>query len=98
VLSGIGGETVEEAKQRVTYAEFQDWLTFRKMRGSLFIGNRLESGFGLLTYMVSRAMGGKQTLRDFMPHADKPDQPVEMDLDSTISAVMANLNAARVRK
>lgn len=97
MFNGIGGATIEEAKQRMSHAEFQNWITFRNMRGSLFVGNRLESGFGLLAYMVNRGLGGKHTMSDFLPHADKPDQPKEMDLPSTIAGVMANLKAARVK-
>lgn len=70
-MNGVGGATIEEAKQRITYAEFQDWLKYRNMRGSLFTGNRLESGFALLAYMVNRAAGGKNEIIDFMPHADR---------------------------
>jgi hypothetical protein len=43
------------------------------MRGSFHIGTRLESGFALLAYMVSRVSGGTAEPRDFMPHADTPE-------------------------
>lgn len=72
MLCGIGGRTVDEAKQRMTFAEFRGWLVFRHMRGSLFVGNRLETGFALVASMISRAFGGKAEQIDFMPHADKP--------------------------
>ena len=71
VLHGVGGATIEQAKQQMTYAEFQDWVKFRNMRGSLFTGNRLESGFALMAYMISRATGNKHEIVDFMPHADR---------------------------
>lgn len=70
-MCGIGGRTVAEAKQRMTYAELVDWLTYKQMRGSLFVGNRLESGFALLASMISRAFGGTAEQIDFMPHADR---------------------------
>lgn len=73
MLAGIGGRTVAEAKERVQYAEFMDWMTYRRMRGSLNIGNRLESGFALIAFMISRATGGTADQRDFMPHADAPE-------------------------
>lgn len=73
MLNGIGGSTVAEAKERITYAEFVDWMTYRKMRGSLFNGNRLESGFALLAWMVNKACGGSAEQKDFMPHADTAD-------------------------
>lgn len=73
VLAGIGGRTVAEAKERLTYAEFTDWLTYMRMRGSLSIGNRLESGFALIASLISRATGGSAEPRDFMPHLDMPE-------------------------
>lgn len=72
MLAGIGGQTVAEAKERVQYAEFMDWMTYIRMRGSLNIGNRLESGFALIAFMINRAAGGTADQRDFMPHADAP--------------------------
>ena len=71
MLHGVGGATIEEAKQRITYAEFQDWVRFRNMRGSLFTGNRLESGFALLAWIVQKGLGGTREMVDFMPHADR---------------------------
>jgi hypothetical protein len=73
VLAGIGGRTVAEAKECLQYTEFLDWLTFRQMRGSLFVGNRLESGFALLASLTVQAAGGKATQQDYMPHADLPE-------------------------
>lgn len=72
VLAGIGGRTVAEAKERMQFAEFIDWLTYLKMRGSVNIGSRLESGFALIAFMISRATGGTASQIDFMPHADTP--------------------------
>jgi hypothetical protein len=43
------------------------------MRGSLHIGTRLESGFALIAYLISRVTGGSAEPRDFMPHADTPE-------------------------
>jgi hypothetical protein len=71
VLNGIGGRTVEEAQERMSYAEFLDWLTFIKMRGSLNLGNRLESGFALLLSSWIKSKGGTAEQIDFMPHADR---------------------------
>jgi hypothetical protein len=72
VLAGIGGATVAEAKQRLQYVEFLDWLTYRRMRGSLNMGSRMESGFALIASLISSACGGNAKPVDFMPHADAP--------------------------
>lgn len=73
MLAGIGGRTVAEAKERMQYTEFLDWLTYRRMRGSLSVANRMESGFALIASMISRACGGNATPADFMPHVEPPD-------------------------
>lgn len=73
MLAGIGGRTVAEAKENLQYAEFLDWLTYRRMRGSLNMGNRMESGFALIASLISRACGGNANQIDFMPHAEPPD-------------------------
>lgn len=76
VLAGVGGRTVAEAKECLQYAEFLDWLTYRRMRGSLSMNNRMESGFALIASLISRACGGTASQSDFMPHADAPDASI----------------------
>jgi hypothetical protein len=76
VLAGIGGCTVAEAKENLQYAEFLDWLIYRKMRGSLNIGTRLESGVALLAYLINHVAGGTAAPSDFMPHADPREASV----------------------
>lgn len=70
-MNGIGGQTVAEAKERMTYREALMWSDFIKKRGSLHTGLRLENGFALLAVMMNRALGGKARMEDFMPHADQ---------------------------
>lgn len=87
VLAGIGGRTVAEAKERMQYAEFTDWLTYHRMRGSFHLGTRLESGVALLASLISRACGGNASQLDFMPHADPP-----ATADATLADVVAILS------
>ena len=77
VLAGVGGRTIEEAKNRMTYVEYLQWLKYRRRRGSLFMGNRLESGFALIAWMIHRALGGKKEMDFFMPHWEQPQQSVD---------------------
>lgn len=70
-MNGIGGQTVAEAKERMTYSEALLWSAFIKKRGSLNTGLRLENGFALLAVMMNRALGGRAEMSDFMPHADQ---------------------------
>lgn len=58
----------------MTYDEFMSWRAYIAKRGSLNIGSRVERGFALVATIVSRAVGGKAKMEDFMPHADKPKE------------------------
>ncbi|NWK75671.1 hypothetical protein HYG93_15665 [Acinetobacter sp. SwsAc6] len=63
----------------MTNAEVSQWVAFRNKRGSLFIGRRIEQGFGNLiaTYLGSK--GAKDVkAQSFMPHEE---QPQEMSLE-----------------
>jgi hypothetical protein len=73
VLNGVGGRTVEEAKERMSYAEALQWRQYLERRGTTHLGMRLEAGFALLASSINRALGGKASIEDFMPHADPPD-------------------------
>ena len=43
VLNGVGGSTIAEAKERLSYAEYRAWVAYLKdKRGSLHPGHRLE--------------------------------------------------------
>jgi hypothetical protein len=84
VLNGIGGSTIEEAKRMMSYAEFQTWAKYKQMRGSINLGNRLESGFALMAWMFQKVHGGTAEQADFMPHLDR--QPAD------IKAVMQMLS------
>jgi hypothetical protein len=86
VLNGVGGCTVAEAKERLTYQEALDWFAFIRKRGSLNIGMRLEAGFALLAAMYSNAHGGKGSMEDFMPHTDKEDG---MSIDRAFKSLKA---------
>lgn len=70
VLHGIGGRTIAEAKERLTHAEFLDWVAYLRKRGTLHVGMRLEVGFALIASLIARATGGDAEMLDFMPHAE----------------------------
>ncbi len=71
MLNGIGGCTVAEAKERMSYAEAQQWAAYMQRRGSLHVGMRLEWGFALIAATINNALGGNATQQQFMPHADE---------------------------
>lgn len=81
MLNGVGGRTIAEAMQNVSYTEFVQWIRFRNKRGTLHTGMRLEAGFALLaTLFVNSKSKKPHHLQEFMPHADEP----EIDLDKAM--------------
>ena len=73
MLCGIGGNTIAEAQQRLSYPEFLSWQKYRAKRGSLHLGMRVERGSALLAALYANSHS-KTTykLHDFMPHEDEP--------------------------
>ncbi|WP_347460998.1 hypothetical protein ABEF79_06050 [Acinetobacter sp. ANC 7454] len=51
------------------------WRVYRKKRGSLFIGRRIEQAIGNLmaTYLSSKGAQNVKAL-SFMPHEDQPQE------------------------
>lgn len=76
MLAGIGGKTIEEAKERLTLKEAMLWATYLKKRGSLHMGMNLEKGFALLARRMDAFIGHK-TEEDYMPHFDEPVAKLE---------------------
>lgn len=73
-MHGIGGSTVQEAKERLSVAEVSIWQAYRAKRGSLNVGLMVESSMARLSSMyanVHSKNGGIKPL-DFMPHFDEP--------------------------
>jgi hypothetical protein len=77
VLNGVGGRTVAEAKERLSYAEYLDWCEYIRLRGSLHVGMRLEVGFALIAMVINRAIGGTANVHDFTPHIAEPEASIE---------------------
>jgi hypothetical protein len=81
VLHGIGGNTIEEAQRNLSYAEVQKWGAYRRKRGTLNWGMRIERGAALLASMYTNAHLKKGatpvSIHDFMPNADEPIATLE---------------------
>lgn len=78
MLCGVGGRTIAEAKQRMSYAEFRQWRAYRELRGSFNLGQRVEFGSALLASLYASRRGGEvASLYDFAPHHDKPEPSLE---------------------
>lgn len=74
-MCGIGGRTIEEAKQAMSYKEYLSWCRYRSKRGSLNVGMRVEHGSALLgaLYANSKSKHGGLTVYDFAPHHERPE-------------------------
>lgn len=85
-MCGIGGRTVAEAQQRISYAEFCRWAAYRRKRGSLNLGMRIEYGSALLATLYANVHRKKdsdpKTLFDFMPHQDAPPLTLEQAMEA----------------
>lgn len=79
VLCGIGGRTIAEAQQNLSYPEFLSWVQYRRKRGSLHIGMRIEEGSALLAslYANSKSTKTKYQPSDFGAHMDVP--PISLE-------------------
>lgn len=84
MLNGIGGRTILEAQDAIGYREYLTWCAFRKKRGTLHTGMRLDNGFALLASMYANAHSkhGGFKIRDFAPYNDEP----EIDLNTAMEA------------
>lgn len=73
-MCGIGGRTIAEAQQAISYPEFVQWAKYRAKRGSLNLGLRVERGSALLAtlYANSKSKNGGYGLHDFAPYHDQP--------------------------
>lgn len=79
MLNGVGGRTIAEAKQRLSYPEFLSWLRFRKKRGTLHMGMRVDRGAALLAalYANLRIKDASYSVTDFMPFEEHREPTVE---------------------
>lgn len=85
-MCGVGGRTIAEAQQRISYSEFCRWAAYRRKRGSLNHGMRVERGAALLATLYVNSKRGKDTaayeLHDFAPYHDKPEITLEQAMAS----------------
>jgi len=85
-MCGIGGRTIAEAQQRISYPEFVRWARYRAKRGSLNPGLRVERGSALLATMYANAHRKEHAppynIFDFAPYHDQPEITLEEAMKS----------------
>lgn len=84
-MNGVGGRTIAEARERLSFAEFKTWVAFRRKRGSLHPGMRMEHGFALLASQFHNAHRKQNTppvkLTEFMPHMEEQAVSLEQAME-----------------
>lgn len=80
-MNGIGGRTIAEAQERMTYSEFVVWMKFRAKRGSLHQGMRVEMALAQFQALYANSKTGNDAPRlyqqDFAPHMDARVESLE---------------------
>jgi len=76
VLNGIGGRTIAEAQESISYPEFLQWMAYRQKRGSLNTGMRVERAGALVATLLANKDRKKDSqpvsFYQFAPHHDEP--------------------------
>lgn len=69
----MGGRTIAEAKQTISFNEFKSWVAYRAKRGSFNAGLMIELSIAQLAVMYanSHSKNGGFKLYDFAPHHDE---------------------------
>ena len=80
-MNGIGGRTIAEAQERMTYSEFVVWMKFRAKRGPLHLGMRVEMALAQFQALYVNSKTAKDAPRlyqqDFAPHMDARIESLE---------------------
>lgn len=69
-MCGVGGSTIQECKEVLTWPEYLVWLKFRQKYGSLHHGMRVDRAVARAASFFGNAMSKKSVLRqeDFSPY------------------------------
>lgn len=97
MLNGIGGSTVEEAKERMSDHEFGQWCAFIRKRGTLNLGTRLELGVALLATVIKTSAGHRAKMSDFLPKREEDKEMGIQEVFAMFRAKAAETNQARRR-
>ncbi|ARZ77198.1 phage tail protein [Enterobacter hormaechei] len=88
VLNGIGGRTIAEAKERLSFREFQQWIQYRQKYGNLNPMMRTEWGAALVSSVLANVNRTKNTpafsIADFAPHIaaverEAANEPIKLE-------------------
>jgi len=90
VLNGVGGRTIEEAKERISTEEFGRWCAYREMCGGLNPATVMVPYIGRLTYLLQAVHGGKGRYEEFVPQYHLPGATEEQaNIDAAANLAQA---------
>lgn len=72
-LAGIGGNTIHQVKNNLTMAEVNQWAEYRRRRGSLNIGRRVEqAAANIMSFGYNMKVKAEYWIEplELMPHED----------------------------
>jgi len=69
----------------MTYVEAQRWAAYMEKHGTLNFNVRLELGVAMICTLISRGLGMKKELRDFMINREDEDEDENATLDDIMS-------------
>lgn len=73
MLHGIGGCTIAQAKENLSYKEAVAWSKYIRQNGSLNVGQRIEHSVALLATALLRSQGNECEIYDFLLHTKRPE-------------------------
>ena len=78
------GCSIAEAMAKLSYPEFRQWVKYRKKRGSLNLGMRIERGAAMLAtlYANTKSKKGGYKIYDFMLHDSEQPLTLEQALEA----------------
>ncbi|WP_025371818.1 phage tail assembly protein T [Advenella mimigardefordensis] len=101
-MNGIGGRTIAECREKLSYQEFLLWCAYIDKHGSLNIGDRIEHSSAIVAAVNANIHSKKKhKITDFMPHFEAPDDKQVLSpegLAGRLAAVSVPKNEMRLRK
>lgn len=93
-MSGVGGRTIQEAQDNLSYEEYTMFMHYYKKYGSFNLGLRLDQGFGLLA-----AIQTGKPVKNFIPWllAEEKENQIEVNQDN-IKSLIPNVETTQNRK
>ena len=97
MLAGIGGRSIVEAKERLSYREVLRWKAYFQKRGRPNLGLRIEEAAAYIVAATYQSQGGKCDAKKLMPHVIQQEEE-SVSLEGVAAMLMASARANKGRK